>query len=200
MSGTVALTFDDGPDPLWTERLLALLRQAGARATFFVMTPRAVLNRDLIEAMLADGHEVGFHCYRHVRHSEQSEGELLHELATGLRQLDSVGVEPRAWRAPWGVETETTRRLAAEAGLRLWGWNLDSHDWRRDSSEQMLGAVAAQGGLRDGDVILMHDGLGPGALRTGCEETLRLTGHLLEDAAASGLRPVPVSECEGLLA
>jgi peptidoglycan/xylan/chitin deacetylase (PgdA/CDA1 family) len=200
VTGTVALTYDDGPDPIWTERLLALLRQAGARATFFVMSPRAVLNRDLVAAMIADGHEVGFHCYRHVRHSEQSTTELGHELATGLRQLESVGVEPRAWRAPWGVETEATRRLAAGAGLRLWGWNLDSHDWRRDSAEQMLGAVDVQGGLRDGDVVLMHDGLGPGALRSGCEETLRLTGRLLEAAAETGLRPAPVSECEGVLA
>lgn len=200
MSGTFALTYDDGPDPIWTERLLALLRRAGARATFFVMTPRAVMNRELIVAMLDDGHEVGFHCYRHVRHSEQSDGELAGELATGLHQLGSVGVEPGAWRAPWGVETDLTRQLAAEAGLRLWGWNLDSHDWRRDSAERMLSAVEAQGGLRAGDVVLMHDGLGPGALRTGCEETLRLTGALLEAAGAAGLRPAPVSECEGVLA
>lgn len=200
MTGTVALTYDDGPDPLWTERLLALLRGAGARATFFVMTPRAVINRDLIAAMLADGHEVGFHSYRHVRHSEQSDGELAAELATGLHQLGSVGVVPRAWRAPWGVETETTRRLAASAGLRLWGWNLDSHDWRGDPAEQMLSALVAQGGLRGGDVVLMHDGLGPGALRSGCEETLRLTASLLTAAAAADLRPAPVSECQGVLA
>lgn len=200
MSGTVSLTYDDGPDPIWTERLLALLRRAGARATFFVMTPRAVVNSELIATMLDEGHEVGFHCYRHVRHSEQTEGELASELATGLRQLRSIGVEPGAWRVPWGVETDLTRQLAAEAGLRLWGWNVDSHDWRRDSAEQMLSAVGAQGGLRAGDVVLMHDGLGPGALRSGCEETLRLTGALLEAADARGLRPVPVSECNEVLA
>jgi peptidoglycan/xylan/chitin deacetylase (PgdA/CDA1 family) len=198
--GTIALTYDDGPDSLWTEQLLAVLRKSGARATFFVSTPSAVLNRGLIEAMHADGHEVAFHCYRHVRHSEQSEGELTSDLATGLRQLHSVGSRPGAWRAPWGRETEVTRRLATRHGLRLWGWNLDSHDWRGDSADQMYAAILAQGGLRAGDVVLMHDGLGPGAKRAGCAETLALTRLLIAEAECEGLALAPVSECEGVLA
>jgi peptidoglycan-N-acetylglucosamine deacetylase len=200
VSGTVAFTYDGGPDPLWTDRLLGELREVGARATFFVITPNAVVNRDLIEAMHADGHEVAFHCYRHVRHTQQSEGELAADLATGLHQLRSVGSYPRAWRAPWGRETEVTRRLAAHHGLRLWGWNLDSHDWRGDSAAEMYGAILAQGGLRDGDVVLMHDALGPGARRQGCAETLELTRLLIAEAEHESLALVPVSECEGVLA
>lgn len=196
----VALTYDDGPDPRWTEELLSVLREHGARATFFVITPRAVASPELIEAMRADGHEVAFHCYRHVRHAEQSEGELTSDVVTGLRQLRGLGAEPRAWRAPWGQETEVTRRLAGRHGLRLWGWNLDSHDWRGDSAAQMYGAVQAQGGLCDGDVVLMHDGLGPGARRGGCAETLDLTRLLIADAEREGLDLAPVSECAGVLA
>lgn len=196
----VALTYDDGPDPVWTARLLVLLRESGARATFFVVTPHAVANRDLIEEMHADGHEVAFHCHRHVRHTELAEGELSRDLAVGLRQMRSVGSYPRAWRAPWGRETEVTRRLASRHGLRLWGWNLDSHDWRGDSADRMQAAILAQGGLRDGDVVLMHDGLGPGARRTGCEETLALTRRLIAAAERDGLDLIPVSECEGVLA
>jgi peptidoglycan-N-acetylglucosamine deacetylase len=200
VSGTVALTYDDGPDPHWTALLLEELRERGARATFFVITPRAVANRDLIEEMHADGHEVGLHCCRHLRHSDQSEGELTAELATGIRQLCSVGSYPRAWRPPWGRETEVTRELAARHGLRLWGWNLDSHDWRGDTAQRMHAAIDAQGGLRDGDVVLMHDGLGPGAMRSGCEQTLALTRLLLAEAERRELSPAPVSECRGVLA
>lgn len=200
MSGAVALTYDDGPDPFWTDLLLAELREQRARATFFVMAPRALLAPDLIETMLAEGHEVGFHCVHHVRHSKLSEGELGVELSTGLRQLSSLAVAPLNWRAPWGDETTTTRRLAGRHGLRLWGWNLDSHDWRGDAATTMHAALLAQGGLRDGDVVLMHDGLGPGALRAGCEETLELTRLLLADAARADLRCVPVSEAEGVAA
>lgn len=200
VSGTVALTYDDGPDPQWTEQLLTVLRESGARATFFVITPKAVSNGDLIEAMHVDGHEVAFHCHRHVCHTQQSEDELIDDLAKGLSQLQSVGAFPRAWRAPWGRETEVTRRLAARHRLRLWGWNLDSHDWRGDSAAQMYAAIVAQGGLRGGDVVLMHDGLGPGAKRTGCAETLELTRLLIAEADREGMSLVPVSECKGGLA
>lgn len=200
MSGTVALTYDDGPDPIWTERILGELRRSGARATFFVISPKAVQNPDLIKAIEADGHEVGFHCYRHVRHSQQTAEELTSDLATGLRQLRSVGARPRAWRTPWGCETALTRRLAARHGLRLWGWNLDSHDWRGDSAEEMHRAVGIQGGLRDGDVLLMHDGLGPGARRDGCAETLELTRRLIDEAEREHLALVQASECDGVLA
>jgi peptidoglycan-N-acetylglucosamine deacetylase len=200
VSGTVALTYDDGPDPLWTPQLLEELRRGDARATFFVITPRAVINRELIEQMRDEGHEVALHCYRHVRHAEQSAGELAAELATGIRQLRSLGTYPCAWRAPWGRETEDTRRLASRYGLRLWGWNLDSHDWRGDSAELMYSAIETQGGLRDGDVVLMHDGLGPGARRANCAATLELTRLLLAESARLGLRPAPVSECPRVLA
>jgi peptidoglycan/xylan/chitin deacetylase (PgdA/CDA1 family) len=200
VSGTVALTYDDGPDPTWTHRVLDLLRRRQARATFFVMTPRAVANHGPIEAMLADGHEVGLHCHQHVRHSQLSERELTAELATALRLLKSVGVTPRAWRTPWGVETVVTRRLAARHGLRLWGWNLDSHDWRGDSAASMFASLQAQGGLRGGDVVLMHDGLGPGARRTDCAQTLALTDLLLAAAERDGLHPASVSECAGVMA
>jgi peptidoglycan/xylan/chitin deacetylase (PgdA/CDA1 family) len=111
-----------------------------------------------------------------------------------LAALRSLGVRPRAWRAPWGIVTETTRQLAAENELELWGWSFDSHDWRGDDSERMLDALAAFGGLGDGGVVLMHDGIGPGARRRDCAETLWLTTALLDLAAAAELRAVTVSE------
>jgi len=200
MSGTVALTYDDGPDRVWTPRVLAALRRAGARATFFVQACRAGAYPELIEAMLEEGHEVGFHCLDHVRHSQRSWDALVADLEIGVGILGSVGVEPRAWRAPWGIETDATRTLAARHRLRLWGWNVDTHDWRGDSAGKMFDALAAQGGLREGDVILMHDGLGPGARRDDCAQTVALTELLLESAAERGLATASVSAAEGVLA
>jgi peptidoglycan-N-acetylglucosamine deacetylase len=200
VTGKIALTFDDGPDPAWTLRVLAALERRGAHATFFVQARRAVEHRGLIEASIAGGNEIGFHCLDHVRHSERGPDEIASDLEVGLEMLDGIGVPPRAWRAPWGIETDATRSLAAEHGLRLWGWNVDTHDWRGDDVRRMFGALEAQGGLRDGDVILMHDSLGPGALREGCAETVALTELLLAEAEADGLEPATVSACEGVLA
>jgi peptidoglycan/xylan/chitin deacetylase (PgdA/CDA1 family) len=200
VAGTIALTYDDGPDRVWTPRVLAALRRGGARATFFVQARRAAAHPELLEAMAEEGHEVGFHCLDHVRHSERSANAVAADLKIGVDLLAGLGVEPRAWRAPWGVETEATRALAGRNGLRLWGWNVDTHDWRGDAAGAMFDALAAQGGLRGGDVILMHDGLGPGARREGCVETVALTEMVLARAERSGLTTATVSAAEGVAA
>lgn len=192
MTGAVALTFDDGPDRTWTPALLDLLKRRGARATFFVDARRALAERDLIAAMGERGHEVGFHCFEHVRHSERTAAQMNAEVGTGLGLLAGLGVRPRAWRAPWGIETATTREVADEHGLRLWHWDLDSHDWRGDAAADMFAAIGAD--LRDGSVVLMHDGIGPGARREGCAETLALTEMLLDAAADEGLGTATVTQ------
>jgi peptidoglycan-N-acetylglucosamine deacetylase len=200
MVGRIALTFDDGPDRVWTPRILAALSRRGARATFFVQARRAAQHPELVEEMVAGGHEVAFHCLDHVRHSQRSGRGVASDLENGLSLLEQLDIQPRAWRTPWGIETDATRTLAAEKGLRLWGWNVDTHDWRGDGVRRMFGALEAQGGLRDGDVILMHDALGPGARREDCSETVALTELLLARAQADGLEPATVSACEGVMA
>jgi peptidoglycan/xylan/chitin deacetylase (PgdA/CDA1 family) len=197
MTGTVALTYDDGPDRVWTPRVLEALRRFGARATFFVQARRAADQRELLAEMVADGHEIGFHCLDHVRHSQRTPDAVAADVGLGLDILDDLRVRPRAWRAPWGVETDATRSLAAARELRLWGWNIDTHDWRGDPAARMLGALEAQGGLRPGDVILMHDALGPGARREGCAETVALTELLLAAAERLRLETVNVSSPAG---
>jgi peptidoglycan-N-acetylglucosamine deacetylase len=198
--GTIALTYDDGPDPVWTPRVLSALARAGAQATFFVDARRALEARDLVQQVLAHGHEIAFHCLEHLRHSGRSDEEMHTEVDLGLGLLELIGVQPRAWRAPWGIETEATRALAGKRGLRLWGWNVDTHDWRGDSARQMFAAVEAQGGLRGGDVILMHDAIGPGARRGDCAQTVALTELLLSEAGRVGLATAAVSKTRGVAA
>jgi peptidoglycan/xylan/chitin deacetylase (PgdA/CDA1 family) len=189
--GELALTFDDGPDPIWTRRVLEALRGRAAVATFFVIAERATAEQQLIETMIEDGHEVALHCHEHVRHSELSSAEIRADTELGLETLASLEIEPCAWRTPWGVVTDDTRAVAAELSLQLWGWSHDTHDWRGDDARAILEGVGDR--IGDGPVVLMHDALGPGALRSGCEHTIGATEALLDRAGAAGLRPVTVS-------
>jgi peptidoglycan/xylan/chitin deacetylase (PgdA/CDA1 family) len=105
--------------------------------------------------------------------------------------LQSLGVEPRLWRPPWGVLAPWTEEVAASFGLRLDPWSADSHDWRGDTAPEMLRRVEPL--LGPGSILLMHDALGPGSLRTGCEETVALVGPLVEQLRSIGCEPVSLA-------
>jgi peptidoglycan/xylan/chitin deacetylase (PgdA/CDA1 family) len=89
------------------------------------------------------------------------------------------------WRLPWGALAPYSQALAGEHGLRLVGWTADTHDWRGDAAELMLEALA----LEPGAIVLMHDGVGPGARRGDCAQTARLVGPLVRRIRARGLEP-----------
>lgn len=190
MTGSVALTFDDGPDPIWTPRVLDALEEAEARATFFVVAPLAGRQPSLLRRMAEAGHEVALHCVHHLRHDRMSAAEILADAGEGLEVLRGLGQEPVEWRTPWGVVTEGTVRAADALGLRLVGWSADSEDWRGYAAGNMLARLAP--GVGPGGILLMHDGVGPGALRGGCAQTVELLAPLVSLCRRRGLAPVPV--------
>ncbi len=186
-----ALTFDDGPDPSWTPRILDALDRADARATFFVIAPLALEHPHIASAMLDAGHEVEFHCTEHARHTRRSRREIEADTREGLRALQSLGVEPRLWRPPWGIRAPWTEEVAESFGLRLAPWSADTKDWRGDAAPEMLRCIEPL--LSPGSVVLMHDGLGPGARRNGCEETVSLVEPLVAHLRGLGCEPTPLA-------
>ena len=109
------------------------------------------------------------------------------EAREGLEALRSLGAEPRFWRPPWGVVAPWTWGIAAAHGLQITGWTADTHDWRGDGAQEMLRNVDPL--LRGDAVVLMHDGLGPGALRDGCGETVALVEELVPRLREKGCEP-----------
>lgn len=187
MPDRFALTFDDGPDPRFTPVLLDVLGRCRARATFFVMASAVARHPETLGATLAAGHDVELHCGAHLRHPRTSRAAIERDTDDALALLAEHGVRPRRWRLPWGDAAPWSAELARERGLELVGWDLDTHDWRGDPAATMLAAI--EPGLAPGAAVLMHDGLGPGARRSDCEETIALVPRLLEAAAARGLAP-----------
>jgi peptidoglycan/xylan/chitin deacetylase (PgdA/CDA1 family) len=185
------MTFDDGPDPVWTPLILGELADAGAAATFFVISSRAARHPQLIEAILGGGHEIGLHCARHLRHTETSRSTIEADTADALRTLAALGVVPDRWRLPWGARADWTESIAETHDLSIVGWSADTHDWRGDTAATMLAAIDAA--ILDDAVVLMHDGLGPGARRRGCLETARLIAPLSRTIRERGCEPVSLA-------
>jgi peptidoglycan/xylan/chitin deacetylase (PgdA/CDA1 family) len=193
--GTCTFTFDDGPNAIWTPRVLAELDRCAAHATFF-MIGECVAGSPRVARSVGDaGHDIELHCQRHIRHTELSDAELEDDTRAALLTFERAGLaRPRRWRPPWGVCTQTTARVASEQGLELVHWTIDTHDWRGDSSAEMLEAAGA---MLDGDaIVLMHDGLGPGARRAGAELTVELIAPLCAAARGRDLEVVPLSQAD----
>jgi peptidoglycan/xylan/chitin deacetylase (PgdA/CDA1 family) len=183
LAGSVELTFDDGPDPVWTPAVLAALRGSPLRATFFVVGSRAEEHPELISSAIVAGHGIELHCYEHVRHDRVDRAFVERDTDRALDVLAGLGVYPQRWRTPSGLHAPWTAAIAAERGLELCGWDVDTNDWRGYHAEQMLADVGPD--LRHGSVVLLHDAVGPGALRINCAETVRFARLMAAEALAA---------------
>ena len=152
----VALTFDDGPSPVVTPRLLDTLAARSARATFFVLVEPAERHGHLVARMVAEGHEVALHGRDHRRLTELDGPALDHHLREGRDRLEQVaGVTVRWLRPPFGAQTVTTFRAIRRAGLEPVVWNRDLQDWVDQRPEDI--AARADSEIAPGDIVLLHE-------------------------------------------
>ena len=185
----VALTFDDGPDPRWTPKVLALLRQYDAHATFFEVGKNVVAHPDLVHAVLADGNEVADHTWDHPDLEIMPVAEVSQEITQGANAITSVGAPaPKYFRPPKGFTDDAVGVLANANQYRTIFWDLcleafvDHTGDMPEAVRDMLGRVAP------GSIILVHDGGIPD--RTKTMKTLPI---LLEGLKARGYKMVDVT-------
>ena len=183
----VALTFDDGPDPEVTPRVLDLLDDHGARASFFVIGRRAAAHPDLARETVRRGHRLENHTYRHSNAfafgGPRTLGREIDRAQKCLERL--AGRRPRYFRAPVGIVNPWLDPILARRDLALVSWT------RRglDSVERRPCRVAARllDGLSAGDVLLLHDG-NAARDRGGSPVVLQVLPRLLDALAENGLR------------
>jgi peptidoglycan-N-acetylglucosamine deacetylase len=158
-AGEVYLTFDDGPAPAWTPRVLELLARYRARATFFVVGRSAAAYPELVRREFAAGHGIGNHTWSHRRLTGLTGGQLAAEVgATSTAIQRATGVPVRCLRPPYATVDAASAGRVRGLGLRLVLWDIDTNDWRSPGTGVIAGRVL--GRVRSGDVVLFHDGGG----------------------------------------
>jgi peptidoglycan-N-acetylglucosamine deacetylase len=155
----VGLTFDDGPSPADTPRLLSVLRRHRVQAVFCLVGRNAYEHPQLVRDIVADGHALGNHTMCHDDMSERSKGQIaadLRETITAIRRA-LPGVEVPYFRAPYG-RWGASLAVAADLGMRPLGWRLAVGDWEMPGTEVLVRRI--QTGLVPSAVVLLHDGGG----------------------------------------
>ncbi|MET8248106.1 polysaccharide deacetylase family protein [Streptomyces sp. NPDC005202] len=154
----VNITIDDGPDPVWTPRVLQVLRENGVKATFCMVGTQARAHPDLVKAVVAAGHRLCDHTVSHdTTMDTKSEAYQSQQILDAERMITeaSGGVRPLYYRAPGGAFTPYSRRLAASRGMRPLGWNVDSRDFERPGTNAMVATVKNE--ISNGPTVLFHD-------------------------------------------
>lgn len=153
----VAMTFDDGPHPQNTPRLLDILRARNIKATFYVIGQNVDRYPAIVRRIVSEGHEIGNHTYTHRKLTSLGESEVRSEMKkTQDAIVRAAGVKPRTMRPPYGALNQSQRQMIFnEFGYPTILWSVDPEDWRRPG----VGVVTSRilSGANNGAIILAHD-------------------------------------------
>jgi peptidoglycan/xylan/chitin deacetylase (PgdA/CDA1 family) len=188
----IALTFDDGPNPATTPRVLALLAEHGARATFFVVGEKALAHPELVRAIAGAGHEIGVHGHVHDRlYSLRSVRFVTRDLERACAAVEhATGTPPSLFRPPIGLVSGAIAVAAERSGLTLVGFSARSLDGARGISPARV-LARATAALENGAVVVFHDA----AERDDrVPASLEVLGELLARVRERGLSAVTVSK------
>jgi peptidoglycan/xylan/chitin deacetylase (PgdA/CDA1 family) len=156
---TVALTFDDGPNPDATPLILDALKARNVKATFFVLGRHADRWPELVRRLAAEGHAIGNHGWHHRKLHVRGPGYVRRDLTMGMESIErACGVRPRLFRAPHGFRSPWVSTIAGSLGQRTVGWSRGVWDSDKPGVEAIVRRTVD--GTRPGRIMLLHDGDG----------------------------------------
>jgi polysaccharide deacetylase family sporulation protein PdaB len=186
----IALTFDDGPDPVDTPAILDLLMQFDAKATFFVVGKKVSMYPELAKREVLEGHEIANHTYNHIYFNKRmTDSSIKKEILKAEQTIFSItGKKTNLFRPPGGFYNENVIRVLQKSGYQLimWSWHQDSKDWNRPGVQKIVSGVLKK--TRNGDIVLLHDYV------EGETQTIEALNQILPRLKEKGYRFVTVSE------
>jgi cellulose synthase/poly-beta-1,6-N-acetylglucosamine synthase-like glycosyltransferase/spore germination protein YaaH/peptidoglycan/xylan/chitin deacetylase (PgdA/CDA1 family) len=198
----IAITFDDGPDPRWTPKILDILKAKKVPATFFVIGVDASQWPGILKREYAEGHEIGNHTYTHPSFDDISKTELHWQLNLTQRLIEStIGVKSIFFRPPYGIDHQpeyaeevSELPIAQDMGYLIIGQKIDPHDWRQVDGQQVPAEEIVQNVLRQsdkGNIVLFHDGGGDRS------HTVEALPQVIDSLRNEGYQLVSVSDLLG---
>jgi len=186
----IALTFDDGPDPVETTEILEILKQYNAKATFFVLGNRVEKYPHIVQTEMIAGHEIANHTFYHSYFNRHSSGTLLMQELTKTSDaiFKATGLKPTLFRPPGGYYSEKMVNTIRGAGYQiiLWSWHQDTEDWKGPPVAKIVNKVLNN--ARNGDIVLFHDHV------EGKSSTPSALRQIMPELARRGYTFVTVSE------
>jgi peptidoglycan/xylan/chitin deacetylase (PgdA/CDA1 family) len=153
----IAMTFDDGPSPANTTRLLDILKQRNIKVTFFMIGPNVVAHPEIARRALAEGHEIGNHSWTHPQLSKLSDQRVAEEITKTQEAIkNACGFTPTLLRPPYGAITKRQREwIEKQFGLNVILWSVDPLDWKRPGASVITQRILSD--AQSGAIILSHD-------------------------------------------
>ena len=185
---TVALTFDDGPHPVYTREILGILEEYGIRATFFCIGSNAEQYPEIVREVAAAGHEIGNHTYGHPNLGEAGYEGTMEEIL-GMENALAGALEeasPHLFRPPGGMYCDEVCRAAADLDYSVILWSVDTRDWAHTAVEDIVENVLTN--TDAGDIVLFHDYV------SGESPTPEALRRILPELVERGVRFCTVSE------
>lgn len=193
--GRIALTFDDGPAPASTERILDILRDYQVPATFFVCGKNVDQHPEIVRRLHAERHTIGNHTYSHPFLYFKDRARMAEEIDRTQVAIERVtGVRPKLFRPPYGARWFGLFDVLKDRGLKTVQWSAPSFDWKTKNRAGDVARLTLRS-LRAGSIILMHDGREPRSHDgVDASKTVEALPAIIEGARRAGLRFVPIEE------
>lgn len=187
----IALTFDDGPDEVFTPQILDILKKYNVKATFFVIGQKVEYNKNIVKREFDEGHEIGNHTFSHINVSKNGFKKIQKEIVDTQKAIKNVtGVYPKVFRPPYRAISKDMCEVIKQNDMNIVLWSyVDAKDWSSPGVNQIVRSI--EEGVQNGCIILLHD---YNKIRTSKSQTIQALEIMIPDLLQKGYKFITVSE------